>query len=167
MDKDINKEPLLVIKYVWWKVWFDVFVLFIGILVLYSLFKIMRQDDNPLCWFFLFLIPLFLYGALEILLLKKVLLFDTKIEKRWFLFGASSIEFDEAFFRTGGTAFTGLWIVFQKTSIFFEFTRIYLLLSLFSKKDAKEILQILCDISEREASEFEVHFKLQSFIEDR
>ena len=159
-----EKEPLLVVKYVWWKVWFDVFILFIGIIALYFLFKIMLKDDNPLCLFPLSVGILFLYGALEILLSKEVLLFDTKIEKRWFLFGTYSIEFDKAFFRTGGIAFTGLWIVFQKTSKFFVFKRIHLLLSLLPKKDAKEILQILSDISNRKASEFEIHLKLQPFI---
>ena len=95
-----NEKPLLVVKYVWWKVWFDIFVLLVGLLAAYFLFKIMLKDNN-----IFFIIPFLLvvfgfFATLEYLFTKEIVLFENRIKKEWKYFGSRVIYFENCYIQT-------------------------------------------------------------------
>lgn len=55
-----QEEPLLVVKYVWWRVWWRVFVPYgVGVLLFYSFGKYFLKDDNPIAYITMYFIMLF------------------------------------------------------------------------------------------------------------
>ncbi len=160
-----NEEPLLVVKYVWWKVWFDVFVLSIGLLVAYFLSKIMLKDNNIL-FIIPFLLAIFVFFAIfEYLLTEEIVLFKNKIEKRWKYFNPRAIYFKDCYIQTASNSvFFGLIIILKREKKYVDFKNITIRVNSFSKEDQKKILEVLSDISKREVSELEGYSKLQPFI---
>lgn len=165
MEKDYDKEPLLIIKYmtskVFWRLFFPytlIFLLFSGTFVL-ILERILISGCNIKDCFGIFFFGSIIIGALflssEILLVKDIKLYSDRVEKEWLFFGIKKLFFSNARVRGIKT-----WFVSNKAFLYVKKPKWYMFKccsydeNLISEDDKEKAMQILASISNRDVNEF-------------
>jgi hypothetical protein len=163
-----NEKPLLVVKYVWWRVLWRLFIPYVpGIFMFYGFGGYFVEHNNPIAYITMYAIMLFAIGiTINILLTRDFRFFSDRIERRWFLFGTRILKYDEigvALTYMNMRAFNSRTITFDKRIKCFhlntEIDR-----NLISKKTEQEVVAFLADISQRETSEFQENVEIYPFI---
>lgn len=167
LKKD-NEQPLLVVKYVWWRVLWRLFIPYIpGIFMFYGFGGYFLKEHNPIAYITMYAFMLFAIGmTINLLFTRDFRFFSDRIEKRWFLFGTVISNYNEiavALTYMNMRAFNSRTIAFSKKIKSSYFTT-ELDRNLISKKTEQIIVQFLADISHRNISEFQDNVALNPFI---
>ncbi|GEM_PF-2413985 len=170
MEEVNNKKPLLVVKYVWWRVLWRLFIPYVpGIFMFYGFGGHFVKENNPIAYVTMYAIMLFAIGmTINLLLTRDFRFFSDRIEKRWFLFGTKIVKYDDM-----GVALTYMNMrVFNNRNIVFAdgiknvHNSFGLDRNLVSKKTEQMIVQFLANISHRDISEFQDNVALRPFIKN-
>jgi hypothetical protein len=166
-----NEQPLLVVKYVWWRVLWRLFIPYVpGIFMFYGFGGYFVKENNPIAYITMYAFMLFAIGmTINLLLTRDFRFFHDRIERRWFLFGTRMLKFDEII--VGLTymnmkAFNSKTIVFSKRIKCF-ISNIRLDRNLISKKTEQIIVQLLAGIPHRDISEFQENLALEPFFKNQ
>ena len=146
-----SEKPLLVVKYVWWRVLFRNMVLIIGMLGFYSIYKIMLKDGN-----LLLIIPLIVSFAILVIialnfLSQKIIFFEDRVEKRWSFFGFYTICYLDALLKVIQVPLLGIFIFFRESSS--KFKKINIQLEFFQKSDQDKIIEVVEKITDKKLDE--------------
>ena len=146
-----NEEPLLVVKYVWWRVLFRNMLHTIGVLVFYSIYKIMLKDGNLLS-----IIPLVMSIAVLVMVImnffsQEIVFFKDRVEKKWFLFGSYTIYYLDSLLKITRIPILYIFIIFRKSSS--RFKKINIQLEFFQKSDQDKIIEVVEKITDKKLDE--------------
>ncbi len=162
-----NEKPLLVVKYVWWRVLWRLFMPYVpGIFMFYGFGGYFVKENNPIAYITMYAIMLFAIGmTINLLLIRDFRFYRDRVEKRWFLVGKRVMKYDEI--SVGLTymnmkAFNNRTITFAKRIKCFYFNT-EIDLNLVSKKTEIKIIQFLADISHRDIAEFQKNVEIYPF----
>ncbi len=163
-----NKQPLLVVKYVWWRVLWRLFMPYIpGIFMFYGFGGYFVKEHNPIAYITMYAFMLFAIGmTINLLLTRDFRFFSDRIERRWFLFGARVLKYNEIeiiFTFMNMRAYNSRTIAFGNMSQYAN-KLIRLDRNLISKKTEQLIVQFLADISHRDITEFQEMTLISPFI---
>lgn len=168
MEEINNKKPLLVVKYVWWRVLWRLFIPYIpGTFIFYSAGGAFLKDNNPIVYITMYAFMLFGIGMIiNLLLIRDFRFYHDRIERRWFLFGTKMLKYDEI---TVGLTYMNMKAFDSKTIAFSKriqcfYSNIRLDRHLISKKTEQIIVQFLANISHRDISEFKENIALNPFL---
>jgi len=166
-----NEQPLLVVKYVWWRVLWRLFIPYVpSIFMFYGFGGHFVKENNPIAYITMYVIMLFAIAmTINLLLTRDFRFFSDRIERRWFLFGKKILKYDEII--VGLTyinmrAFNNKTIAFSKRIKCFFFN-IELDRNLISKTTAQTIIEFLANISHRDISEFQENLALEPFFKNQ
>lgn len=170
-----NEKPLFVVKYVWWRVLWRLFIPYVpGIFMFYGFGGYFVKENNPIAYITMYAIMLFAIGmTINILLTRDFRFYHDRIEKRWFLFGRKMLKYSDL-----GVALTYMNMrVFNNRTIMFgniskaltkriEIIRNSFRLdrNLINKKTEQIIVQFLAGIAHRDISEFQENVALDPLI---
>lgn len=170
-----NEKPLLVVKYVWWRVLWRLFIPYVpGIFMFYGFGGYFVKQGNPIAYITMYAIMLFAIGmTINLLFTRDFRFYRDRVEKRWFLFGRKMVKYDElgaVLTYTNMRVFNNRNILFgniskvltkriEKIHNTFELDR-----NLVSKKTEQRIVKYLADISHRDISEFQENVALEPLI---
>ena len=163
-----DEQPLLVVKYVWWRVLWRLFMPYVpGIFMFYGFGGYFVKENNPIAYITMYTFMLFAIGmTINLLLTRDFCFFSDRIERRWFLFGTRILKYNEigvALTYMNMRAFNNRTIYFAN-SIPYSYFNIRLDRNLISKKTEQEVVQFLANISYRNISEFQENVALDPFI---
>ena len=142
-----EKEPLLVVKYVWWRVLLRNILLIIGALIIYSVYKMLLRDGNLLWIFFLFLLIVGLIMIIMNFLSRNIIFYQDRVEKRWLTIGSYTIYYLDSSLKITQIPLFSIFIFFRKSSS--RFKKINIQLEFFQKSDQKKIIKIIEKISNK------------------
>lgn len=163
-----NEKPLLVVRYVWWRVLWRLFLPYIlGIFMFYGFGGYFVEHNNPIAYITMYAFMLFAIGmSINLLFTRDFHFFHDRVEKRWFLLGKKVLNYNEigvALTYMNMRVFNSRTITFDKRIKCFhlntEIDR-----NLISKKTEQVVVQFLADISQREISEFQENVEIYPFI---
>jgi hypothetical protein len=165
-----NEKPLLVVRYVWWRVIWRLFIPYVpSIFMFYGFGGYFVKENNPIAYITMYVIMLFAIGmTINLLLTRDFRFFSDRIERRWFLFGNRVLKFDEIIIGLtymNMRAFNNKTIAFTKRIKCFFFN-IELDRNLINNKMEQKIVQFLADISHRNISEFQENIALKPFLKN-
>ncbi len=162
------EEPLLVVRYVWWRVLRRIFVPYIlGVFIFYSFGKYFLKESNSIAYITMYLIMLFcIFMVFNLLLIKDFRFYHDRLEKKWRLFGVKIVRYDEisvALTYMNIFIFKNRTIAFsQKGKYFYHITSLNR--DLIDPSIEQKIIKVLADVSRRDASEFQENASLDPFI---
>ena len=162
-----NEKPLLVVKYVWWKVLWRVFMPYIlGGFIFYAFGKYFLKENNPIAYITMYFIMLFgIFMVFNLLLTKDFRFYHDRLEKEWRFFGIKIVRYDEisvALTHMNIFIFKNRTIAFsQKGKYFYHITRLNR--DLIDPKIEQKIIKVLADVSYRNLADFRENASLDPF----
>ncbi|MCK9372549.1 MAG: hypothetical protein M0P91_05080 [Sulfuricurvum sp.] len=163
-----NEKPLLVVRYVWWRVLWRLCMPYVpGIFMFYGFGGYFVEHNNPIAYITMYAIMLFAIGmTINLLLTRDFRFYRDRIEKRWLLLGKKVLKYNEinvALTNANMRVFNFRTMAFTKRlECFSSFIRIDR--NLISKKTEQKVVQFLADISQREVSEFQENVEIYPFV---
>lgn len=155
-----NEKPLLVVKYVWWRVLYAQLSFLIGII--FGLGLSLYIDGCSIGSYFSIIlfggIGLFaIYSFLELLFFKELKLYQHRIEKVYYLVGTKQIDFQNKILKRIGIALPSMtfFIFIPNKKYNFLFGRLNIPLHLLSQIDRKKLIEIFASISGHTAQQIE------------
>lgn len=157
-----NEKPLLVVKYVWWKVlWKLFFPIFFGLLIgigmAYSFFGDIQAGWSRELVAVLFLWIVIIFSSLFMLfmtiLFKKVEFYSDKVSQEWHIFGKREIKYQDTYLVTSNTPPIASFILIKPREKF-HLVYCYIDKSLMSVINREEIFAVLSKVSHRNSDEF-------------
>jgi phosphate/sulfate permease len=157
-----NEQPLLVVKYVWWRVIWKLFFpisfgLIIGIGMAYGFF-----DDIQFGWskelvavLFLWLVMIFssIFMLFMTILFKKIHFYKEKVVQEWYFFGKREIKYQDAYLVISHSPPVASFILIKpKEKRYLVYC--YVDRSLIAEGTRENLLSILSKISHRNSDEF-------------
>lgn len=169
-ESDKNEQPLLVVHYVWWRILWRLFIPYIpGVFMFYGFGGYFVKQGNPIAYITMYILMLFGIGmTISLILTKDFRFYQDRMEKRWFLLGTHTLNYNETLVGltyTNMRAFNFRTIAFSKKFKYFYFN-LRLDRNLISKETEQEVIRFLTEISHRDISDFQENVTLKPFIKE-
>jgi phosphate/sulfate permease len=157
-----NEKPLLVVRYVWWKVIWKLFFpisfgLIIGIGMAYGFFGDVQSGWSKELIAVLFLWIVIIFGSLFMLfmtiLFKKVEFYSDKVSQEWYIFGKREIKYQDAYLIISHIPSVSSLILIKPRDKF-HLVYCYIDKSLISVINRGKFLTVLSKVSHRNSDEF-------------
>lgn len=157
-----NEKPLLVVRYVWWKVIWKLFFpisfgLIIGIGMAYGFFGDVQSgwSKELIAVLFLWLVMIFssVFMLLMTILFKKVEFYSDKVSQEWHIFGKREIKYQDAYLVISHSPPVASFILIKPKEKF-HLIYCYIDKSLIAEGTKENLLSVLSKISHRNSNEF-------------
>lgn len=162
-----NEKPLLIVKYVWWKVLWRLFfpisiVLLFGAGMINSFLLDIQLGCREQTCSFLYAMLIFwslitlcaIFLVLMVLLFKEVRIYKNKFEQKWNIFGERIINYQNAYLIISRAPPFGSYMLIKPKEKFY-FVYCYIDESLLSQSNKEKVWSILSEISDRNINEFQ------------
>lgn len=167
---DKNEQPLLIVRYVWWRVLWRLFIPYIpGAFMFYGFGGYFVKQGNPIAYITMYVLMLFGIGmAVSLILTKDFRFYKDRMEKEWFLFGIVTMRYNEII--VGLTSTLMKISRFRTITFSKKFKYLYLNIrldrNLINKDTEQKVMHFLAEISHRDISDFQENVGLKPFIKD-
>lgn len=161
-----NEKPLLVVKYVWWKILWKLFfpisiVLFFGIGMANMFFLDIQLECKEQSCIFIYMMLIFwllmifigIFLTLMTILFREIRIYSDRLEQKWYIFGKRIIYYRNAYLITSHSPPIASFILIKPIEKF-HLIYCYMDESLLSKSDREKVLSILSEISNRNIIDF-------------